>query len=145
MTTTNTATARWNGDLPTGSGSVSLDTSGAGEFTVSWGARVGETAGQTNPEELIAAAHATCLAMNFNGVLGKHDLAAESVEVTANVTFGRTEDGPAITGIALELVATMSGVDKARFDELATLAEQTCPVSKALAGTAITLDARLTG
>lgn len=143
MTNTNTATTRWTGDLPTGSGSVSLDTSGAGEFAVSWGARTGETARQTNPEELIAAAHATCLAMNFNGVLGKHDLAAESVEVSANVTFGRTDDGPAITGITLELVATMTGVDETRFAELASLAERTCPVSKALAGTEITLDARL--
>lgn len=142
MTNTNTATTRWTGNLQTGSGSVSLDTSGAGEFSVSWGARTGETAAQTNPEELIAAAHATCLAMNFNGVLGKHDLAAESVEVTANVTFGRTDDGPAITGIALELVASVPGVDPVRFAELATLAERTCPVSKALAGTTITLNAR---
>lgn len=142
MTNTNTATTRWTGNLQTGSGSVSLDTSGAGEFSVSWGARTGETAAQTNPEELIAAAHATCLAMNFNGVLGKHDLAAESVEVTANVTFGRTDDGPAITGIALELVASVPGVDPGRFAELATLAERTCPVSKALAGTTITLNAR---
>ncbi len=143
MTTTSTATTHWTGDLPTGSGSVSIDTSGAGEFTVSWGARTGETSAQTNPEELIAAAHATCLAMNFAGVLGKHDLAAESVVVTAHVTFGRTDDGPAITGIALDLVATMTGVDEARFADLAQLAERTCPVSRALAGTGITLNARL--
>ncbi len=143
MTTTNTATTRWTGDLPTGSGSVSLDTSGVGEFAVSWDARTGETAAQTNPEELIAAAHATCLAMNFSGVLGKHDLSAESVEVTANVTFGGNDEGPAITGIALELVAAMRGVDPGRFAELAALAERTCPVSRALTGTTITLDARL--
>ena len=143
--TTNIATTHWTGDLRSGSGTVSLDTSGAGEFTVSWPARTGESARQTTPEELIAAAHATCLAMNFNGVLGKNGLAADSVDVTADVTFGRTEEGPAITGIALELVATMTGVDEPRFAELAALAERTCPVSKALAGTTITLDARLAG
>ncbi len=113
---------------------------------MSWGARTGETAAQTNPEELIAAAHATCLAMNFNGVLGKQGLAAESVEVRADVTFDTTATGgPAITGIVLQLVATMTGVDEARFAELARLAEQTCPVSKALAGTTISLDAHLAG
>jgi len=142
---TNIATTHWNGDLRSGSGTVSLDTSGAGELTVSWPARTGESTGQTTPEELIAAAHATCLAMNFNGVLGKNGLAADAVDVTADVTFGRTEEGPAITGIALELVATMAGVDEERFSELAALAERTCPVSMALAGTTITLDARLAG
>jgi osmotically inducible protein OsmC len=141
--TTNIATTHWTGDLRSGSGTVSLDTSGAGEFTVSWPARTGEATAQTTPEELIAAAHATCLAMNFSGVLAKSGLAADSVDVTADVTFERTADGPAITGIALELVAGMTGVDEERFAELAELAERTCPVSKALAATPITLDARL--
>ena len=141
--TTNIATTHWTGDLRSGSGTVSLETSGAGEFTVSWPARTGETTRQTTPEELIAAAHATCLAMNFNGVLGKNGLAADAVDVTADVTFGRTDEGAAITGITLELVATMSGVDEERFGELAAEAERTCPVSKALAGTPIKLDARL--
>jgi len=141
--TTNTATTHWTGDLPSGNGAVSLETSGAGEFTVSWPARVGESTGQTTPEELIAAAHATCLAMNFNGVLGKNGLTAEAVDVTADVTFGRTDEGAAITGIALDLVATIDGLDEERFAELAALAERTCPVSKALAATPITLNARL--
>jgi len=143
--TTNTAITRWKGDLATGSGSVSLETSGAGEFTVCWPARTGETSGQTNPEELIAAAHATCLAMNFSGVLAKNGLTADSVEVTANVTFELGSAGAAITGVALELEANLAGVDEARFAELAAQAERTCPVSKALAGTEITLDARLAG
>ena len=143
--TTNIAMTHWTGDLRSCTGTVSLDTSGAGEFAVSWPARAGESTGQTTPEELIAAAHATCLAMNFNGVLAKNGLAADAVDVTADVTFGRTDEGPAITGIALELIATMSGVDQERFAELAELAERTCPVSKALAGTPITLDARLAG
>jgi osmotically inducible protein OsmC len=141
--TTNIATTHWTGDLRSGSGTVSLETSGAGEFTVSWPARVGEATAQTSPEELIAAAHATCLAMNFNGVLAKAGLAADSVDVTADVTFERTNEGPAITGIALELVATMTGVEEERFAELAAQAERTCPVSRALAATPITLDARL--
>ncbi|MGI8614301.1 MAG: OsmC family peroxiredoxin [Nocardioidaceae bacterium] len=143
--TDNTATTRWTGDLKSGSGALSLDTSGAAEFIVSFPARTGETHDQTNPEELIAAAHSTCLAMNFTGVLGRNELDATSVDVTSTVTLGKSGDGLAITGIALLLEADVPGLEEAKFQELAEEAERTCPVSKALAGTDITLTAKLSG
>jgi osmotically inducible protein OsmC len=81
--------------------------------------------------------------MNINGVLGKNGLSAEHVDVQADVTVDKVEGGLAITGIAITLRAKVDGVDAERFAELAALAERTCPVSKALAGTSITLDAAL--
>ena len=142
---TNKATNRWSGDLKSGSGALSLDTSGAAEFIVSFPARTGERPGQTNPEELLAAAHATCLAQNFTGTLARNGLTPQGVDVSSEVTLSRTDSGLAITGIALTLEAAVDGIDEQRFAELAAEAERTCPVSKALAGTEITLDARLRG
>jgi osmotically inducible protein OsmC len=142
--TSRDATTRWTGDLKSGRGEVSLDSSNLGPFTVSWPARTEEPDGQTSPEELIAAAHSACLAMNFNGVLGKEGLAADSVDVSAEVTF---EPDPAggfrVATSAVTLRAVVPGVDADRFADLAARAEQTCPVSKALAGITITLDAQL--
>lgn len=138
------ASTRWTGDIQSGSGDVSLDTSEVARFTISFPTRSSDDASkETNPEELIAAAHAGCFAMNFAGTLGRHDLASESHSVTATASLGKTEEGLAITDIALELVAKVPGVDNERFQELASLAERTCPVSKALAGTKITLNATL--
>ncbi|MGH3423401.1 MAG: OsmC family peroxiredoxin [Nocardioidaceae bacterium] len=137
------ASTRWTGDLMSGSGEVSLDTSGAARFTLTFPTRIGDASKETNPEELIAAAHATCFAQNFAGTLAKNDLTSESHEVRSTVTVNKVDDGLAITDIALELEATVPGVDNERFQELASLAERTCPVSKALAGTKITLTATL--
>lgn len=138
------ASTHWTGDLKSGSGEVSLDTSGAGSFTVSFPTRsASEASKQTNPEELIAAAHAGCFAMNFAGTLAKNGLSADSHDVTATVSLNKVDDGLAITDIALTLDAKVEGLDNERFQELASLAERTCPVSKALAGTSITLNATL--
>lgn len=138
------ATTRWEGDLQSGTGEVTLDSSNAGQFAVSFPTRSGDPNGQTSPEELIAAAHSSCLAMNLSGVLGSEGLTARSVDVSAEVTLG-PEDGGGfkISGIAITLRADVEGVDAAKFEELAKTAERTCPVSKALAGTTITLDASL--
>lgn len=144
MAVTRDATTRWTGDLQSGSGSVSLDSSGLGPFTVSFPSRAGDPDGQTSPEELIGAAHSACLAMNFNGVLGREGLSAERLEVSATVTFDKDPAGGfRISESAITLRAKVPGVDAERFAGLARTAEQTCPVSKALAGTTITLDARL--
>lgn len=138
------ASTRWTGDLKSGSGEVALDTSGAGRFTVSFPTRASdEGSKETNPEELIAAAHAGCFAMNFAGTLAKNDLVAESSEVTSTVTLNKVDDGLAITDIALTLDAKIDGLDNERFQELASLAERTCPVSKVLAAAKITLNANL--
>jgi osmotically inducible protein OsmC len=140
--TSRTATTQWRGDLQSGTGHVELTSSGTASFDVTFPRRVGEPEGTTSPEELIAAAHSSCLAMNLTGVLGKNDLSARSVDVTAEVTVERV-DGLTITGVVVTVRADVPGVDADRFAELAQLAERTCPVSKALAGTKITLDASL--
>jgi osmotically inducible protein OsmC len=141
---TRDATTRWTGGLQKGSGKVSLDSSNLGEYEVSFPTRTASPDGQTSPEELIAAAHSSCLAMNLSGVLESEGLEAEYIDVSAEVTLGADPAGGLlITGIALILRAKLPGVDAARFAELATTAEQTCPVSKALSATPITFDAAL--
>lgn len=138
------ASTHWTGGLGDGSGQVTLHSSGQGPFAVSWPARSENPDGQTSPEELIAAAHSSCLAMNLSGVLGGEGLTAESIDIRAEATLDKDPAGGVhISGIAITLRATVPGVDADRFAELAATAERTCPVSKALAGTTITLDAAL--
>lgn len=142
--TSRNATTHWEGDLHSGKGQVTLDSSKAGTFEVTFPARTGNPEGMTSPEELIAAAHSSCLAMNLSGVLASENLAADAVDVGAEVTLRPAKGGGLeITGIAITLRAKVNGVDADRFAELAATAERTCPVSKALAGTTITLDAAL--
>jgi osmotically inducible protein OsmC len=138
------ATTHWEGGLQTGKGDVTLDSSNAGSFSVSFPTRAGNPDGQTSPEELIAAAQSSCLAMNLSGVLGSQKLVADSIDVSAEVTLGSTTGGGLeISGIAITLRAKLDGLTDEQFAELAKTAEQTCPVSKALTGTTITLDAAL--
>jgi lipoyl-dependent peroxiredoxin len=138
------ATTHWEGGLQDGTGQVTLDSSNAGQFDVSFPTRAEDPHGQTSPEELIAAAHSSCLAMNLSGVLGGENLRASSIDVSSEVTLSPAKGGGfEISGVAVTLRATVDGVDEAKFAELARTAEQTCPVSKALAGTTITLDAAL--
>jgi osmotically inducible protein OsmC len=138
------ATTRWEGGLQDGKGTVTFDSSNAGQFDVSFPTRTGNPDGQTSPEELIAAAHSSCLAMNLSGVLGAAGLTADAIDVSAEVTLGPDPAGGfAITTIAVTVNAKVPGLDAARFAELARTAKDTCPVSKALAGTTITLDATL--
>ncbi|WP_018684236.1 OsmC family peroxiredoxin [Actinokineospora enzanensis] len=137
------ATTVWTGDVARGKGEVSLDTSGAAEFTVSFPSRAQEANGQTSPEELIAAAHSSCYSMQLSALLGQNGTAPEKIETSAVVTFGKKGEGFAILGIALTARATVSGLDADRFAEIAETAKQVCPVSAALTGTDITLDAAL--
>jgi osmotically inducible protein OsmC len=140
MALTSEATTLWFGDLTSGSGTTSLDSSDAGEFPVTWQARSEGEAGRTNPEELLGAAHSTCYSMAFSNALGKAGHAPESLQVTAAVTF---QPGEGITGIHLLVSAKVPGLDAAEFQRLAEDAKANCPVSKALAGTTITLEASL--
>jgi len=138
------ATTRWEGGLQSGSGRVSLDSSNAGEFAVSFPTRAGEPDGQTSPEELIAAAHSACLAMSLANVLESAGHAPTSLDVSAEVTLGPESGGGfRISGIAITLRGKVDGVDADAFVEYARTAEKSCPVSKALSGTTITLDAAL--
>lgn len=139
-----TATTTWQGSVQEGSGRTSLDSSGVATFDVSFPSRAADSPeSKTDPEELIAAAHATCFSMNLAGTLGRNDVTLNTLTTTAKVTLGQSDGGLAITGIALTARATVDGADADRFAELAAEAERTCPVSKALAGTTITLDAAL--
>lgn len=139
------ATTRWTGDLTEGSGVVSFDSSNIGEHPVSFPARVGNPDGQTSPEELLAAAHSSCLAMNLSGVLAKEGLTATSIDVSAEVTVAKEGGGLTIKTSAITLRAAVPGVDAEKFAELAADAERTCPVSRALTGLEITMDAQLAG
>jgi lipoyl-dependent peroxiredoxin len=140
MATTRNAHAGWTGDLPTGAGQVTLDSSGLGTFDLTWKARAVAAEGKTSPEELIAAAHSGCFAMAFTNALGEAGHAADYVNTTAAVTF---EPGVGITGSHLTLSAKIPGISAEEFATIADGAKAGCPVSAALAGVAITLDATL--
>lgn len=138
------ATTHWTGGISRGKGNVTLDSSNAGTYEVSFPTRSGDPDGHTSPEELIAAAHSSCLAMNLSGVLEKENLEPSTIDVSAEVTLGPASGGGfEISGIEITLRAAVDGLEPDRFAELAKTAERTCPVSKALAGTSITLDAAL--
>jgi osmotically inducible protein OsmC len=117
--------------------------SGSYEGAYSYRSRFEEGDG-TNPEELIAAAHAGCYSMAFSNVLDEEGYDPQSVDTTAEVTLRMLEDGPAITKVHLTATADVPDIDDDTFQELAEAAKSGCPVSKALAGAEITLDASLT-
>ena len=137
-----TASAEWQGDLPSGKGSfdsASGEISGAYNFA----SRFGDGAG-TNPEELTAAAHAACFSMFLAGVLGNGGNPAESVKTEAKLQVLKVGDGFAVTRINLTTVGRVPGIDEAAFQEAAQVAKENCPISKALAAVPeINLDARL--
>ena len=144
--TTRTARTAWTGTLPEGSGRTELASSGLGTFDVSWPKRVSDTAeSSTSPEELVAAAHASCYAMAFSGVVARAGGTPQSVDVTADVGFGPDQErgGFMITGIKLTVRARVDGLDAEGFQKAAADAKAGCPVSKALAGVDISLDASL--
>jgi osmotically inducible protein OsmC len=141
MATTRTANAHWEGPLLAGGkGSVSLDSSGLGTFDVNWRARTESPEGQTSPEELIAAAHSSCFSMALSNGLAKAGHTDITLDTRADVTF---QPGEGITGSHLTVRASVPGLSAEEFAEIAEGARSGCPVSKALAGTTITLDATL--
>lgn len=131
MALDSTASVRWEGDLMSGSGTASLASGAAGPLAVDWKARSEDQGGKTNPEELIAAAHASCFSMAFSGRLAKAGNPPNSLDVTATATF---VPGTGITGITLRVGGDVPGMDAEQFAEIAEDAKQNCPVSKALAG-----------
>jgi lipoyl-dependent peroxiredoxin len=144
MATDRKAEVTWNGDLMNGSGRIDKVTSGViGGLEVSWPARSEEPGGKTSPEELIAAAHATCFSMALSGGLAKAGHAPEQLKTSATVTF---QPGEGITKIVLDVAGRVPGLDEAGFKQAAEQAKENCPVSKALAGVPeISLNARLEG
>jgi osmotically inducible protein OsmC len=138
---TRSASAQWDGTLKEGSGRIEMAT-GAWEGPYSWSSRFEEAQG-TNPEELIAAAHAGCFSMKFAGDLGAAGFDPTSVRTTANVRLEKGEAGWNIVAIELDSEVQVDGIDDARFQEIAEQAKAACPVSKALAAVpVITVNAK---
>jgi osmotically inducible protein OsmC len=141
MATSRTAKTHWEGPLlEGGSGRVSLESSGLGTYDVSWPARTEEPNGKTSPEELIAAAHSACFSMALSNVLSKGGNPPQALDTKADVTF---QPGEGITGVHLTVVGSVEGLDADGFQAAAEDAKANCPVSQALTGTTITLEASL--
>lgn len=134
------AEATWQGDLMGGQGSVRVGSGAFAEQALTWRARAESREAGTSPEELIAAAHAGCFAMALSFGLGQAGHAPERLDTSATVGF---QAGEGITGIHLSVRGRVPGIDQAAFQEAAEGAKANCPVSKALAGVPITLDATL--
>ena len=143
MATQRKAEVVWHGSLTEGEGTIVSATSGAlPQLPVSWPARSEEPNGKTSPEELIAAAHAACFSMALSGGLADADFTAETLETSSTVTF---EPGVGITTAQLTVRGTVPGMTEEAFLAAAEAAKTGCPVSRALAGVTITLDAQFTG
>jgi osmotically inducible protein OsmC len=144
---TRTARTAWNGTLQEGSGQTELTSSGVGTYEVSFPKRAAEDAdGTTSPEELIAAAHSACYAMQLSAFVAEAGGTPQSLEVRADVTLDKDPAGGfRISGIKLTVEGEVEGLDAAGFEKAAQAAKTGCPVSKALTGTDITLDASLAG
>ncbi|PZS40904.1 MAG: peroxiredoxin [Pseudonocardiales bacterium] len=144
---TRTARTDWTGTLENGSGQVELTSSGVGTYEVSFPRRAAEEAGgYTSPEELIAAAHSACYAMQLSALIGQAGGTPQALDVQADVSLGPDPAGGfRLTGIKLSVRGEVEGLDGAQFIKAAEDAKASCPVSKALTGVDITLDAQLEG
>ena len=140
MSVSRNASVVWNGNLLEGQGQVSFDSSNIGTFSVSWPARSQEPNGMTSPEELIAAAHASCFSMALSNGLAKAGTPPTTLHTQAKVDF---TPGVGITGIALSVQGQVPGITAEMFAEAAQTAKANCPVSQALAAVPITLAAAL--
>lgn len=142
---TRTARTAWNGTLETGSGQVELSSSKIGTYDVSFPKRAADNAdGYTSPEELLAAAHSACYAMQFSAILGAAGATIDALHVQADVTLGADpEGGFKLTGILLTVRGEVTGIDNDAFVAAANEAKAGCPLSKALTGVDITLDAAI--
>ena len=142
---TRTARTAWNGTLEEGSGQVELTSSKVGTFDVSFPKRAADDAGGfTSPEELIAAAHTSCYAMQLSALIAQAGGTPQSLDVQADVSLGPDPAGGfRLTGIKLTVRGEVEGLDSDAFAKVADDAKATCPVSKALTGVEISLDAAL--
>lgn len=142
---TRTARTAWNGTLNDGSGQVELSSSKVGTYDVSFPKRAADDAGgTTSPEELIAAAHSACYAMQLSALIAEAGGTPQALDVKADVSLGPDSAGGfRLTGIALTVRGEVEGLDEAGFRNAADAAKASCPVSKALTGVEITLDAAL--
>lgn len=143
MTIKKSGSAIWSGGIKDGIGSVSTESGVLDKAPYGFNARF-EGGKGSNPEELIAAAHASCFTMAVSGTLGEAGMTAKQMNTTATVSLDKVEGGFAITAVHLNLVASIPGANEEAFQAAALKAKQNCPVSKLFNAT-ITLDARLEG
>ena len=135
MAATRTATVTWNGNLANGSGTVTAASSELFvDLPVSWAARTEAPDGQTSPEELLAAAHASCFSMALAGALDRAGTPPNHMHVSATVTFDKVGSGWTVTSSELDVVGVVPGLDEAGFDAAAQAAGEGCPISRALKG-----------
>jgi osmotically inducible protein OsmC len=135
MAATRTATVTWNGNLATGSGTVSAGSSELfTDLPVSWAARTEAPQGQTSPEELLAAAHASCFSMALSVGLDRAGTPPDHLHVSATVTFDKVGESWSVTASQLDVIGVVPGLDEAGFDAAAQAAKDGCPISRALKG-----------
>jgi osmotically inducible protein OsmC len=127
-----TASTTWEGDLPKGRGTVTVNSGAMGDFPVTWASRTERSEGKTSPEELIAAAHSSCFSMALSNVLAQGGNPPESLQVTSTVTFDSGQGK--VTESRITVRGRVPGMDDAAFQEAVRTAEQGCPVSNALRG-----------
>ena len=138
-----TATTSWDGDLAHGNGNVTGASGGIGDLPVTWASRTERSDGKTSPEELIAAAHSSCFSMALAHGLTESGHPPEHLDVSAKVTLDQKEGAPTVTTSELTVSGRVPGIDQATFEQAASDAGKGCPVSRALAGVEITVNATL--
>ncbi len=145
MAVTRSATATWQGNLAEGGGTVSSATSDFWrDLPTSWGSRTEEPGGKTSPEELLAAAHASCFSMAFSNELSKAGFVPDRVEIRSDITAEKREQGWTVVGSHLTARAWVPNVDEATFQAMAVKAKDGCPISRALNGNVeLSVDATL--
>jgi|SRR5215210_5664936 len=144
MAVERTANAEWQGDLLTGSGKVSTQSGAVRDATVKWSSRAEEADENTSPEELIAAAHATCILMALAGGLARAGTPPQHLEAEATATFDKVGDGFKITTMRISIRGRVEELDDAGFRQAAEQAKEGCPVSEALKGNVdVSVDASL--
>ena len=144
MAAKRTAVAVWEHDLAHGQGTVQGTSGALGEMAVSWAARTEAPGGKTSPEELLAAAHASCFSMALSAGLGRMQKPPQRLTVSATATFDKVGDGWKVTTMELDVTGKVPGVTPAEFDQAAKAASEGCPISGALKGNvAVSVRAKL--
>ena len=139
-----TANTVWEGNLPKGNGTLHLNSGATEDLPVTWASRSEKRSqGQTSPEELIAAAHSSCFSMALSNELSEAGHEPERLDVTSVVTLDVVDDAPTVTTSKITVRGTVPGIDQEEFEKAAQGAGKNCPVSRALGGVDISVDAQL--
>lgn len=138
-----TAITSWDGDLAHGKGTIKSGSGALGELPVTWASRTERSDGKTSPEELVAAAHASCFSMALSHTLTEAGNPPEHLDVTAKVTLDERDGAPTVTTSQLTVTGSVPGIDQTGFEQAARDAGKNCPISRALAGVEISVEATL--